>query len=78
MPIAEFHSQFKKLTPSQNWLINSFDVSSIMLYGEMAFSKDGYNSTMSHRGGQKMIEVYQKDYGLSYGDVERINKLYEC
>lgn len=70
-------SQFQKLEPWQNWLINAFDVSSIMLYGELSFSKDGYSKTMVHRGGQRLYEVYQKP-GLSYSDVQRVNKLYSC
>ncbi|OXA44285.1 astacin-like metalloprotease toxin 5 [Folsomia candida] len=72
-----YASQFYKLDPSQNWLINGFDVSSIMLYGELSFSKDGYSRTMTNRGGQKLLEVYQKR-GLSYADVQRVNKLYGC
>lgn len=75
--LSGYASQFYKLDPSQNWLINGFDVSSIMLYGELSFSKDGYSRTMTNRGGQKLLEVYQKR-GLSYADVQRVNKLYGC
>jgi len=69
--------QFAKLDPSHNLLINGFDVDSIMLYGEYAFSWDGWSKTMEHKLGYEMREVYEKP-GLSPADVERINVAYGC
>ncbi len=72
-----YGDQFDKIHPSRNWLINGFDPNSIMMYGELEFSRDGYLRTMEHKGGQKLIQTYQKN-GLTYSDVQRINTLYGC
>ncbi|XP_021959378.1 astacin-like metalloprotease toxin 5 isoform X2 [Folsomia candida] len=53
-------SQFAKLAPNPNLLINPFDYSSVMLYGETAFSMDGRSNTMLSKAGSKLYEVYDK------------------
>ncbi|XP_015909673.1 astacin-like metalloprotease toxin 5 [Parasteatoda tepidariorum] len=74
----EFENQFKKLQPSQERLINSFDYDSLMLYGEKAFSKDYESKTMiAKQSGIQLVEPYVKKR-LSKSDIDRINVLYDC
>ncbi|XP_067144869.1 astacin-like metalloprotease toxin 1 [Centruroides vittatus] len=70
-------TQFQKLHPTQTKLLNSFDVKSVMLYGDTAFSKDGVSKTMIAKSNKKLREVHEKT-GLSASDVYRIKKLYKC
>ncbi|XP_023221597.1 astacin-like metalloprotease toxin 5 [Centruroides sculpturatus] len=70
-------SQFRKLQPNQNILFNNFDINSIMLYGETAFSKDGVSKTISSKSGVRLKKTNEKP-GLSTSDISRIKALYEC
>lgn len=70
-------SQFQKLAPQQNKLYNRFDYDSIMMYGNKAFSRDGYSNTMVARDGTPLKEPYDKK-GLTFSDIQRIERLYEC
>ncbi|UYV76976.1 hypothetical protein LAZ67_14002657 [Cordylochernes scorpioides] len=70
--------QFHKLAPENNRLLTPFDYKSIMIYGEMAFSKDGLSKTMVDKfGKKKLTDPFQK-YGLTLSDITRIRKLYKC
>lgn len=76
--VSGLEDQFRKLDPSQNLILTPFDYESIMLYGELAFSKDGRSKTMvDKRGVHKLKEVFDKP-GLTATDAENINKLYNC
>ncbi|UYV76978.1 hypothetical protein LAZ67_14002671 [Cordylochernes scorpioides] len=69
---------FAKQDPDKNLLLTEFDYKSIMIYGEMAFSKDGLSKTMVDKFGKvKLTDPFQK-YGLSLRDLKRIQKLYKC
>ncbi|KAG8180202.1 hypothetical protein JTE90_027914, partial [Oedothorax gibbosus] len=73
----EFVDQFQKLRPSENRLINKFDYDSIMMYGDTAFSIDGYKKTMKpKKKGVKLVDAYYKMPTDS--DIYRINWLYMC
>ncbi|GIY98422.1 astacin-like metalloprotease toxin 1 [Caerostris extrusa] len=73
----DFVDQFQKLKPHQNRLINTFDYGSIMLYGDTAFSVDGYKKTMkAKKRGVILLDTYDKMPTAS--DMYRINWLYDC
>ncbi|KAF8788979.1 astacin-like metalloprotease toxin 5 [Argiope bruennichi] len=73
----DFVDQFQKLKPHQNRLINKFDYESIMLYGDTAFSIDGYKKTMrAKKRGVVLLDTYDKMPSKS--DMYRINWLYDC
>lgn len=74
----KYQDQFLALQPNQNRLLTSFDYESVMLYGERAFSKDGFAKTMTPKQlGVIMREVHEKP-GLSRMDAMRVNILYRC
>ncbi|UYV68858.1 hypothetical protein LAZ67_6001291 [Cordylochernes scorpioides] len=68
--------QFEKFEPHDNKLLTPFDFDSIMLYGPKVFSKNDC-PTIRAKSGITIIDVADKTV-LSKGDIERINKLYEC
>ncbi|XP_023229533.1 astacin-like metalloprotease toxin 3 [Centruroides sculpturatus] len=71
-------SQFVKFGPHQMRILNNFDYTSIMLYGERFFSKDGRSRTMiAKRPGVRLVNISSKP-GLSKSDIFRINTLYNC
>ncbi|XP_035223941.1 astacin-like metalloprotease toxin 5 [Stegodyphus dumicola] len=70
-------TQFTRLQPSQNLLLTDFDHTSIMLYGNYAFSKDGRSVTMVAKNGQRLLEPYEKP-GLTKSDIQRVNEMYNC
>ncbi|PRD17808.1 UNVERIFIED_CONTAM: Astacin-like peptidase p16 [Trichonephila clavipes] len=69
-------SNFAKLAPSQNILYTGFDLNSVMIYGNNAFSHNGY-ATMVARNGQRLTEPYEKN-GMTQSDITRVNKMYNC
>lgn len=71
-------SQFLKMAPHENILLNDFDYNSIMLYGPHTFSKTIDKVTMKpKREGVILLEVVEKQ-GLSALDIDSVNKLYKC
>ncbi|UYV76979.1 hypothetical protein LAZ67_14002672, partial [Cordylochernes scorpioides] len=56
-------SQFRKLEPYENRLLNTFDYDSIMIYGSSAFSKDGVAKTMVPKdpSRRRLKDVYDKE-----------------
>ncbi|GIX77053.1 astacin-like metalloprotease toxin 1 [Caerostris darwini] len=70
-------SNFVKLNPNQNLLLNKFNYDSIMIYGNNAFSKDGTSPTMKAKNGQKLLDPYLK-IGMTASDIERVKKMYNC
>ncbi|CAG2179239.1 unnamed protein product [Oppiella nova] len=75
-----YKDQFNKMDPKDNRLLMPFDFNSVMLYGPLAFSKDGRSHTMGPKDKYKsesMLEVNHK-YGLSESDINAIQKLYQC
>ncbi|XP_021959221.1 astacin-like metalloprotease toxin 5 [Folsomia candida] len=68
---------FVKTPASKEWLINGYDIDSIMHYGETAFSKDGVSPTMKSKDGRPIYDPWGKP-GLDWSDIYRINKLYNC
>ncbi|GIY31341.1 astacin-like metalloprotease toxin 1 [Caerostris darwini] len=69
--------QFTKLQPHRNILMDTFDYTSVMLYGNTAFSKDNKSNTMVAKTGVRLYETYDKP-GLSASDVKRVRKMYWC
>ncbi|UYV68855.1 hypothetical protein LAZ67_6001288 [Cordylochernes scorpioides] len=67
---------FEKLEPHDNRLLTPFDFDSIMLYGPRDYSKNDC-PTIRAKSGITIIDIDDKTV-LSKGDIERINKLYEC
>ncbi|GFU33426.1 zinc metalloproteinase nas-15 [Nephila pilipes] len=74
--IRGMESNFAKLAPTQNILFNGFDLNSIMIYGNSAFSHNGY-ATMVARNGQNLYDPYDKN-SMTWADIERVNKMYNC
>lgn len=71
-------SQFYKMSPQENILLNEFDYNSIMLYGPRTFGKTLDKVTMKpKRDGVILLEVVEKQ-GLSTLDANSVNKLYRC
>ncbi|GIY10622.1 zinc metalloproteinase nas-8 [Caerostris darwini] len=69
-------SNFAKLYPNQNILFTNFDYNSIMIYGNNAFSSNGY-WTMEATNGQALYEPFEKN-SMTWSDIERVNRMYEC
>jgi hypothetical protein len=70
-------SQFKKIPNWKSQFLNSYDATSIMHYGESAFSKDGSSKTMISKFGLPITNPYDKP-GMDESDIFRVNKLYHC
>lgn len=71
-------SQFMKMAPHENLLLNKFDYNSIMLYGPHTFGRTLDRVTMKPKQeGVTLLEVMEKQ-GLSELDIDNVNKLYEC
>jgi len=69
---------FRKMGYNEVDLINeNYDLTSVMQYGETAFSKDGRSKTIVAKNGQHIYDAYEKN-GLSASDVRRVRKLYSC
>ena len=76
----DFKSQFAKLNTWENRLITPFDYSSIMIYGELSFSKDrsrNLRTMVPKQAGVRLVPPDQKTT-ISSDDVKRINVLYDC
>ncbi|XP_013790784.2 astacin-like [Limulus polyphemus] len=70
---------FDKMLPwENNYLGENFDYESVMLYGEMAFSKDGESPTVRPKEPNVVIGPVWKKTKFSESDVRRVNRLYEC
>ncbi|XP_067144831.1 astacin-like metalloprotease toxin 5 [Centruroides vittatus] len=69
--------QFKIFDPHVLTIYNDFDLHSIMMYGNYAFSKDGKSKTMEAKSGVRLLDPFKKS-GLTSSDVYRIKKLYDC
>ncbi|KAF8794421.1 Astacin-like metalloprotease toxin 1 [Argiope bruennichi] len=52
--VRGMESNFAKLSPNQNILYTTFDYNSIMIYGNTAFSHNGY-WTMEAKNGQRLL-----------------------
>ncbi|XP_054710044.1 astacin-like metalloprotease toxin 5 [Uloborus diversus] len=70
-------TQFYLMKPHENILYNNFDYHSIMIYGNYAFSYDGRSATMVAKNNQRLYEPYDKN-GMTWSDVHRVNKMYNC
>lgn len=62
------------MRPGQNQLFTGYDQSSIMHYGELAFSKDGKAKTMVAKKG-KLDDSRQQFTAL---DIAAIKAMYNC
>ncbi|GFS72985.1 astacin [Nephila pilipes] len=70
--------QFNKTEPSEELILTKYDYSSIMHYGNYAFSKNvGTLKTMDAKTGVALLEPYDKP-GLNNNDIELIKKMYKC
>ena len=54
----------------------SYDLDSVMHYGKKYFSKNGKN-TIETVNPLDINRIGQRE-GMSYGDIERLNKMYKC
>lgn len=71
-------SQFIKMAPQDNLLLNEFDYDSVMLYGPRTFGKTIDKITMKPKqDGVILLEVMEKK-GPSFLDFDNVNKLYNC
>nr|XP_015909663.1 astacin-like metalloprotease toxin 5 isoform X3 [Parasteatoda tepidariorum] len=71
----KWYYAFKKLAPHENRILGPFDFGSIMMYGSNAFAKkQGQYSFTDKKGGY----VNDKRDTMSWGDVNKIKKLYNC
>lgn len=69
-----WYKEFDKVNPINfNHLNTPYDYQSIMHYGAAAFSKNGANTIVT-----KNSEHIGQRYGLSDGDIRRINNKYNC
>lgn len=70
----QWFSEFDKVNPSNfNHLGTPYDYQSIMHYGATAFTKNGGITILTKNGE----EIGQR-FGLSKGDIRRINNKYKC
>lgn len=70
----QWFSEFDKVNPSNfNHLGTPYDYQSIMHYGATAFTKNGKITILTKNGEQ----IGQR-FGLSKGDIRRINNKYNC
>lgn len=70
----QWFSEFDKVNPSNfNHLGTAYDYQSIMHYGATAFTKNGKITILTKNGEQ----IGQR-FGLSKGDIRRINNKYNC
>ncbi|PRD33299.1 UNVERIFIED_CONTAM: Astacin [Trichonephila clavipes] len=68
---------FKKTEHSKELIFTSYDYSSIMHYGEYAFSKKfGKLKTMEAKNGTPLKEPYHRP-GLNQNDIKMVNELYK-
>lgn len=70
-------ANFRKLRGDENLLLTPFDYDSIMIYGNYAFSKDGFSKTMEAKNGQALLDPFAKSR-LTESDIQRVRKLYKC
>ncbi|RWR99302.1 astacin-like metalloprotease [Dinothrombium tinctorium] len=71
-------SHFQLLKPYENLLFTEFDYDSIMIYGSMAFSRDGKLLTMKPLKEDVFIQDPYLKFLLTEKDVTSIRKLYSC
>lgn len=70
----QWFSEFDKVNPSNfNHLGTAYDYQSIMHYGATAFTKNGGVTILTKNG-----ESIGQRFGLSKGDIRRINNKYNC
>ncbi|GFW83250.1 astacin [Trichonephila clavipes] len=75
--IANQTHNFKKTESSKELIFTSYDYSSIMHYGEYAFSKKfGKLKTMEAKNGTPLKEPYHRP-GLNQNDIKMVNELYK-
>jgi hypothetical protein len=69
---------FRKFGTNEVSLHNErYDITSIMQYGEYAFSKANAGPTIQSLNGQRLQDAWQKS-GLSASDKRRIHSMYKC
>lgn len=70
----QWFSEFDRVNPSNfNHLGTPYDYQSIMHYGATAFTKNGKITILTRNG-----EHIGQRFGLSQGDIRRINNKYNC
>ncbi|KAG4073035.1 hypothetical protein HA402_009454 [Bradysia odoriphaga] len=70
----QWFGEFDKVNPSNfNHLGTPYDYQSIMHYGSTAFTKNGKITILTRNG-----EHIGQRFGLSQGDIRRINNKYNC
>ncbi|GBN67825.1 Astacin-like metalloprotease toxin 1 [Araneus ventricosus] len=73
-----YEGQFNRTKPKDEAIYSRYDITSIMHYGNYAFSKDPGNlKTMEAKNGQPLLEPYDKP-GLNPRDIQSIKGLYKC
>ncbi|XP_024214102.1 meprin A subunit beta isoform X2 [Halyomorpha halys] len=73
-----FTSAFvKNSAVSVDTLGETFDLKSVMMYDEYAFSKDGKSPTIETKSKALIGPLWRK-YQLSQSDIRRVLKLYKC
>lgn len=69
-----WYKEFDKVNPQNfNHLGTPYDYQSVMHYGATAFTKNGANTIVT-----KDAEHIGQRFGLSEGDIRRINNKYDC
>ncbi|GBM08728.1 hypothetical protein AVEN_88099-1 [Araneus ventricosus] len=70
---------FDKTKPIDELKLVKYDYTSIMHYGEYAFSKEpGKLKTMKAKDGKTTIEDPYDKPGLTDNDIDLVKKLYKC